>query len=114
MSFLQVVSEYSGLVSIIFAMALAVYTARFTGKNKAASTATDAQDKAIAALETRLEVQEKNTGDLTKENARLQLILETIKAALKSRGLIITIDGEMITIGDGKSTTTAHIRQNGL
>src|SRR5690348_6662288 len=98
MSFLQVVSEYSGLASIIFVLASAFYTAFFTGKNKATNTATDAQEKAIDAMEKRLDVQDRDIKDLMKENARLQLILETIKAALKSRGLIITIDGEMITI----------------
>lgn len=113
MSFLQVVSEYSGLVSIIFAIALALYTARFAGKNKATNTATEAQEKAIDAMEKRLDVQDRDIKDLIKENTRLQLILETIKAALKSRGLIITIDGEMITIGDGTNSTTTHIRQNG-
>jgi len=112
MNFLQTVAEYGGLVSIIFVIAQAVDAARFVGKSKAASTATDEQEKVINAMNARLEVQERNINDLVKENARLQLILETIKAALKSRGLIITIDGEMITIGDGTSTTTTHIRQN--
>lgn len=115
MSFLQTVSEYSGLISIVFAIALAIYTARFAGKSKATNTATDAQDKAIVALETRLEVQEKNTSDLTRENARLYLIIDTIKAALKSMGFVVTIDGEVVIIGDGKSSVTTRIhKQNGV
>jgi cell shape-determining protein MreC len=118
MNFLQTVNSYSGLLSMVFAIAAAIYAARYVSKsqssNSATNTATEAQEKAIHALETRLEVQEKDINDLKRENSRLQLILETIKAALKGRGLIITIDGEMITIGDGSSSTTAHIRQNGL
>jgi hypothetical protein len=113
MGFLQIVSEYSGLLSLIFVISGAVYAARYVGKGKAADTAADAQEKAIGAMEARLNVQEKSIADLTKENARLCLVFDTIKAALKSMGMMVTIDGEMIIINDGKTSVTTRIKQNG-
>jgi hypothetical protein len=113
MAFLQTVSEFSGLLSLIFVMAGAVYAARFVGKSKATNTASDAQEKAINAMEARLDVQEKNINDLTKENTRLQLIIETIGAALKGMGFVVTIDGEMVRINDGKSSIAKKIQHNG-
>lgn len=109
MNFLQIVSELSGPLSLIFVVLGAVYAARFTGKNQAANTATEAQEKAIGALESRLNVQEKSIADLTKENARLYLIFDTIKAALKNMGMAVTIDGEMVIINDGKNSITTPI-----
>ncbi len=106
MSFLQIVQSYSGLVSMIFAIASAIYFARFVGKNKASNTVSDAQEKAISAMEARLEVQEKNINDLTKENTRLQLIIETISSALKGMNLVVTIEGELVKIKDENNNSS--------
>jgi cell division protein FtsB len=109
MSFLQIVFNFSGLLSLIFVIAGGIFAARFSGKNQATNTATEAQEKAMNAMEARLNVQEKNINDLAKENARLYLIFDTIKAALKNMGMAVTIDGEMVIIHDGKNSVTTPI-----
>jgi hypothetical protein len=116
MNFLQIVNSYAGLVSMVFVLVGAFFTARYSGKSKASSTATDAQDKAMNAMEMRLNVQEKNISDLTKENMRLQLIIETISSALKGMNLVVTIEGELVRIKDennNSSVTTRIHNQNG-
>lgn len=114
MNFLQIVNSYSGLLSMVFIIAGAIYAARFASKSTATSTATEAQEKAIGALESRLNVQEKSINDLTKENSRLQLIMETVSAALKGMGLTVTIEGEMVRIKDDKNnSTTTRIHGTG-
>jgi hypothetical protein len=115
MNFLQTVSEYAGLVSMVFVIVGAAVTAQYVGKSRATSSASDAQDKAINAMEARLDVQEKRIGDLTKENARLYLIFDTIKSALKSMGMAVTIDGDMVIINHaGNSIATRIHGQDGL
>ncbi len=77
-------------------------------------TANEVQERVIHALETEIANLRARLDDFKDENTRLRLILETICVALKSRGLAVTINGDMVSIHDthGDSTTT-HLQQGG-
>lgn len=106
---LQVISNYAGLFSIILTIAAAVMLAKNTGKNNAEKDAAEAQSKTINAMQARLDVQSSSIEEMRKENARLEQLVGTICSALKTRGMLITIQGELINIEDlksGKMTVT--------
>ncbi len=95
---------------MILTIAAAVIAAKSAGKNNAVRDATEAQAKTIDAMQSRLDVQSSSIQEMRKENIRLQLIIETISSALKSMGLIVTIEGEMVRIKDNNNnSTTARI-----
>ena len=81
-----------------------------SGMSRAAS---EVQEHVINALESEITNLHQRLEDLKDENTRLRLIIETICAALKSRGLVVTIDGDMVSIHDThRSTTTfTHIEE---
>lgn len=79
------------------------------GKSNADKAATEAQSKTIDAMQARLDVQSNSIEEMRKENVRLELVVQTICLALKSRNMLITVQGEMISIEnikDGKTTVT--------
>ncbi len=65
------------------------------------------QQQAIAALKDRLDAQDREIAELKRENARLHQTQDTIISALKQKGMVVTIEGEMVTIEGphGKSST---------
>jgi hypothetical protein len=78
-------------------------------KSKAEEIATSSYEKAITAMQTYSDILGKRLEEAEKETTRINLTVATIYAALKARGIHVTIDGEMITIRDtnGISTTMA-------
>lgn len=62
----------------------------------------------ITALQVRVETLEGQAKDDAKEIARLRQLINTMRHALKRRGLHIEIEGEMVTIidVDGQRTST--------
>ena len=101
---LQIISASAGVLGF----GIAVVVAFFAVRSGVLKSANDAQSSAINALETEMSILRERVEDTEKENMRLQQIIDTICAALKRRGLIITVQGEMINIQDkrGGSTTT--------
>lgn len=63
------------------------------------------QESTNTALKQRIEALEGKISDLEKENAVQRHIIGTITSALKQRGMIVTIDGDMVTISDKTSST---------
>lgn len=66
------------------------------------------QDQTINALRTRVETLEGQVESDEKELRRLRQVLETVKHALKRRGLHIEIEGEFVTLidADGQARST--------
>jgi len=67
------------------------------------------QDQTINALKTRVETLEGQVDSDTRELTRLRQILNTVRQALRRRGLHIEIEGEFVTLVDvdsGQSKTT--------
>ncbi len=82
-------------------------------RNGFARTANEIQERVINALESELEQLRQRLDDLKEENARLKLTIETICAALKSRGMAVTIEGDMVSIRDSSgSKTTTRIQES--
>jgi hypothetical protein len=100
---IQTLSNIAGLVSFGAVIVGGVYMA----KGKAGKQASDAQQSAISALQAELTILRQRVADTEQENIRLRQTIDTICSALKVRGQIITIQGEMINIADqsGNSTT---------
>ena len=80
-----------------------------SAKGKAEKIAGEAKDGAIAAMNTYLDVLKERIKDTEEENTKMRHAIETIVSALKSKGVYVTIDGDMIHISEGKSSTTARI-----
>jgi cell division protein FtsB len=74
--------------------------------------ANEVQERVIAALETEITTMRDKLDDMKAENTRLRVTIETICAALRSRGMAVTIDGDMVSIKDSSgSSTTARIME---
>jgi cell division protein FtsB len=75
-------------------------------------TANEVQERVINALQSEIDSLKDRLADLEKENTRLNQIIATIRAALRRRGLYITIDGELVSIRDrdGRLTHSTHIQ----
>lgn len=58
------------------------------------------QKETIDSMKDRIDLLEGRVNDLDKENYSLKQTLETVKEALKQRGMIVTIDGDLVTISD--------------
>lgn len=91
---------------MVLIIAGAILAAIRSGKDDSVKKATEAQAKTIDAMQSRLDVQSSSIDEMRKDNIRLQLIIETISSALKSMGLIVTIEGEMIKIKDNNNNST--------
>lgn len=63
------------------------------------------QKDTIDALQQRITTLEAKVTDFEKENVVQRHIIDTITSALKQRNMIITIDGDMVTIADSHSST---------
>jgi hypothetical protein len=108
----------SDILSILSASAgvlgfgIACVVAFFAVRNGVMKSANDAQSSAISAMRSEMETLRERIEDAEEENARLEQIIDTICAALKKRGLVISIQGEMINIEDRKGgSTTTRIRR---
>lgn len=85
-----------GLISVFF-------MAFRNGRN---TNLTTIQEQTITALQTQINTMKDKISELEKENALQGHLIELITSALKKKGMIVTIDGDMITISgkDGSST----------
>lgn len=77
------------------------------GKGKQAS---EIQDQTINALKTRVETLEGQVESDAKELTRLRQVLNTVRQALKRRGLHIEIEGDFVTLVDVDSGQTKTTR----
>jgi hypothetical protein len=76
------------------------------GRNKAVD---DTQAKLIAMYQAEIEVQGRRITELEKEGAVQKQNMSLIRKALKQRGLLVTIDGDLVTISnEGGVILTQH------
>ncbi len=81
-------------------------------RNGFTRTANEVQERVINALESELGQLRQRLDDLKDENTRLKHTIDTICAALKSRGLAVTIEGDMVSIRDSSGSTTTRIQES--
>jgi hypothetical protein len=74
----------------------------------------EVQDRVINALKTRVETLESQAASDSKELLRLRQVINTIRHALKRRGLLIEIEGEFVTLTDvaGQTDSTQAAKGN--
>jgi hypothetical protein len=76
------------------------------------------QDQTIQALQQQIDAvkeqqifMREQQVELQKENTRLQFVIETIGAALKRKGILISIEGEMVTVSDARDGSSSTLRR---
>ena len=79
-------------------------------EQKAEEIARQATQEAISAMQTHINILRERMKDSEEENIRIKHEMEAIYAALKARGIYITVDGKMVHVSDNRGTsTTIHI-----
>jgi len=93
-------------VAIIAVIGLLAYRSGIS-KNQATS-----QDNTIRALQAQINTLKDRITEVEKENHKHTQTISLIKSALSQRGMIITIDGDLVTISDTKgSSQSARIQE---
>jgi septal ring factor EnvC (AmiA/AmiB activator) len=114
MDFLSLLSTSAGLISLGITLVGAFFvikSGRLQSANTAQSSAISAMQSEMAVLRGKIEDKEKENEQLNKKITHLELTIDTICAALKKRGLIISVQGEMVNIEDKRgNSSTARIR----
>jgi hypothetical protein len=97
-----------GILSFFLTLGVAYIASRSLVKSRVESTTNQAQNDAIQAMQGEIASLRRKTDDLTRDKIKLEQTIDTICSALRIRGMIITIQGELIHIEDrnGKTTTT--------
>jgi len=95
-----------GIISIVISIFVVIggFAAYRSGFFKQSS---EIQNKTIDALQARVGTLEKEREDDAKEIKRLRTIINTVRYALKRKGMLIEIDGDYVTLvenGQSKST----------
>lgn len=67
------------------------------------------QQNAISAMEQEISVLRSRITDVERENKKAEQIILTICDAMKKRGLDIHVDGNVVTVRDGKETSVVRI-----
>lgn len=110
---MQSLSAFAGLISMVLLLVLAVVAGRYMARANINTAASEAQKSAINAMHEEIGILRNKIDDVKKENIRLQFIMETISAALKNMGIIVSIDGDMVRIKDGKDNSNITTRIHG-
>ena len=92
-------SSILSVISMLFTIG-ALLGGIWAFKTSIGRTANEIQERVITALEADIAHLRERLDELREENTHLRLVIDTICTALKSRGLIIKIDGDMISIDD--------------
>lgn len=104
-------SDILSLLNFVFCIGLAVggFAAFRHGFTR---TANEVQERVINALESEINALKDRLGELEKENARLTHVIATIRTAMRRRGLLVSVDGELVSIRDraGKLTQATRIQ----
>ena len=106
---IQFLSALGGLIALGITLFASVIGAIYVTRSKVSEKANAAQQSAIDAMKAELETLRGRIDDLNKENVRLEKVVDTICQALKVKGTIITIQGEMVHIRDNGNSTSKHI-----
>jgi hypothetical protein len=106
---MQVISNSLSIINFILIIAGLVggYWAFKTGISH---TASEIQEHVINAMDQEIAILRDRLEDLETENKRLEQVLYTLCEALKKRGLVVTIEGSMVTVSDGHETQSVRIQ----
>ena len=92
--------ELIHIVSVVLIACMAVFAYRSGTSRKEA----ESQSNTIKALETELGLLKDRILHVEQENNRLTQTIGIIRSALSKRGMIITIEGDLVTISDSRGS----------
>lgn len=107
----QSVYNFTSVANMIM-MIVMVLGGFFVLKGSMGKAASVAQQSAISAMRDELDTLRSRTDDLKEENSRLQHTLQTICLALKSQGIVVSIDGTMVHISNKEGSTSTRIQES--
>lgn len=87
----------------------------FAFKQSYSKTVSDIQERVIGALNKEIETLNRKIETCEEDITRQQRVIETIQEALKSQGIIIKIDGDIVTIEEAatrKTTVRKTVKRN--
>jgi len=79
----------------------------FTIRNTRRAAIVAIQDQTIEALQQQINALKAGQEAMQKENDHLKIIIETISSALKQKGIVISVEGEMVVVEDGRNRTSS-------
>lgn len=85
--------------------------AKKESEEKAEDIAKNAHKDAIEAMQTHLNILRERVSEAERENVRMHQTVETIYAALKTKGIYITIDGDAVHVHDNGNSTTIRMKR---
>ncbi|MBE3560104.1 MAG: hypothetical protein IMW89_12890 [Ktedonobacteraceae bacterium] len=107
---MQDLANLLGIVSLILTLS-GLLGGFWAFKQSVARTANEVQERVINAMEHEIDVLHQRITDLENENRRLDQIICTLCEALKRRGIIVTIEGNIVTVSDGHETQSVRIQE---
>lgn len=72
------------------------------------------QAETITALSQQVQAIKDKLDDLEKDNTRLRQVIDTIQSALRQKGILVTIDGDMVIIEQKEHKTSVIKRPRQL
>ena len=82
-----------------------------SAKSEAEKAAKSAYEGAIKAMKEHIDALQARIKDTETENKHLREVTETIFDLLRARDIHIAINGNIVTIREGKDVVTTHIRK---
>jgi hypothetical protein len=107
---MNTISVTLSIFSVVLTIASAI-GGFYAFKNGLSRTANEVQERVINALHEEISMLRGRLEDLEKENKKLDLLITTLCQALKRRGLIVTIEGNVVTVTDGHNSQVARIQE---
>lgn len=109
---MDILSQYLGILNLLLLICAAV-GGYFAVRHARKAAIIAIQDQTIKALQDQIDALKDKVDSLDKENVQQRVIIETIQEALKQRGIIVTIDGDLVTISDIDGTHSMRRRGSG-
>jgi hypothetical protein len=111
---IQQISSLAGLLSLGITLLVGVVGGIYMVRSGVGKQTNEAQESALNAMQAELTVLRTRVDDAKRDNDRLRKTIDTITTALKIKGIIITIYGEMVNIEidelkDSKKSTVIRI-----
>jgi|SRR5436853_2537924 len=107
----QGLNAYAGLFSMLIVCIGAYFASKSMSKSKNNEDANNAQQRAINAMNVEIDMLNRRVDDTAKDNTRLKQTIDTICSALKRKGLLITVDGDLVNIEEKGVNTIARIQE---
>lgn len=110
MTFFSSLFSLNGLINtfLILCVSIGGFFAFRYGMKKQNFTA---MEQTIIILQNQVNAIQTSLDAVEKRNVHLEYVIETVQVALKQKGIIISIDGDLITISDALGKTSSSIRK---